>query len=108
MTLTRDEIIAIIEREVVCNNRCDCIEAALCGAEDAADAIMARLESPFGKYGDPAISDDCELCYGDGDCPSEMDRWMCTRELGHSGDHVACGGAGSHLARTWHNAQDDL
>lgn len=44
MTITRDEIITIIEREVVCNNRCDCVEAQLCGADDAADAIMARLE----------------------------------------------------------------
>lgn len=43
----------------------------------------------------PAAEDNCPFCAGSGDCP-EMHpgpaAWICTREGGHSGDHVACGG----------------
>jgi hypothetical protein len=44
MTLTRDEIIAIIKQEVECDPYADFKSDMLTGVEDAADAIMARLE----------------------------------------------------------------
>jgi hypothetical protein len=51
------------------------------------------------RYG----SEFCSVCRGEQDCPavSDVENFLCTRERGHAGAHVACGGFGAHGLRTW-------
>jgi len=33
--------------------------------------------------------------------------WICTRERGHTGEHIACGGSHNHKMFTWNDDADE-
>lgn len=47
------------------------------------------------------ILDECVCMHASG-CLSQHVGYFCTRKLGHSGDHIACGGT-QHLVARWPN-----
>lgn len=64
----------------------------------------------FGEVspGDPG-AEDCVWCRGGKDMCDVMqpgEGYQCTRQKGHAGNHVACGGANSHSIAAWSQTSD--
>jgi hypothetical protein len=69
--------------------------------EAAAEALKAPKKQEDTKV--PACNYECLNAF-ERVCPSTDDGWHCTRDKGHSGDHVACGS--EHAIHTWPNGKE--
>ena len=87
------------------------LNGGLIPVADATNSLINLKESLRQALQEEALSTEeptCHWCIGAGDCPSKGPfGFCCTRERGHDGDHVACGGS-SHNMERWHNAELEI
>ena len=90
LTLTRKEV-SDLKQQI------DDMRAARRGYSDAAIKIRETIDEL------KAEPRNCKFCSKTRDCEEKQPStcYICTREKGHEGDHVACGTCGDHILSAW-------